>query len=555
MIDQSADDCQRRRATYHLIVLVALALAAGRIAVVTSRDNLTAFLSANDRSRWCTVATLVEQGTYVIDQQIAITDPIKRHIHPWQTIDKVRHVGADGKQHYYSSKPPLFPTAVAGVYKMVNLCSGMTLTDQPIYVARIVLALVNLPLLAIFFYATIGCIEKVGRSDWSKRVAAVACCFGTMLLPFSISLNNHLPAAAATAVAMWIYLKACQDKKANDSQRSTSPWMWGLAGVSAALAAANELPALSMTVFWFALYVWLDRKAILPFSLGIALVAIAFFGTNWIAHHSLRPPYTHRGNGDIISRWAGKDLAGKDHGEKDDEVSRVEGTDTIANASVAREAMNALSQAGLIKEDESVKLQPSDEKDRWIVLVKERQYGLLKTDSEWLLTNWDDWYEYPGTYWKDGMRRGVDRGEPSRTTYFAQATFGHHGIFSITPLWILVPFGLMAGIASGPSEYRRFASAVLVASVVCIAFYMNRPLIDRNYGGVSVCFRWLLWFAPLWLVISASVMDWFQTSPTRRGVLYSLLALSVFSVSASLESPWQSPWIFRFWQFLGWIGV
>ena len=206
MTEQSASDINTRRSVYLVLALIALALTAGRISVVTGRDGTTAFLSANDRSRWCTVASLVEHGTYAIDSQIEIVDPIRRHIHPWQTIDKVRHLGADGKQHYYISKPPLFPTAVAGIYKVVNLVTGMTLTDQPIYLARILLAIVNLPLLGIFYFATMGCIERIGTDDWSKRVAALGCCFATMLLPFAISLNNHLPAATATAVVAWIYL-------------------------------------------------------------------------------------------------------------------------------------------------------------------------------------------------------------------------------------------------------------------------------------------------------------------------------------------------------------
>ncbi|MGI9470690.1 MAG: hypothetical protein ACR2NZ_04090 [Rubripirellula sp.] len=543
MSDQDAEALRRRRATYHTLAIVALALTAGRISVVTGRDNLTAFLSANDRSRWCTVASLVEHGTYAIDKQIAIVDPVKRHIHPWQTIDKVRHVDAEGKQRYYSSKPPLFPTAIAGVYKVVNLGTGMTLTDQPIYVSRIVLALVNLPLLALFFYATLGCIERVGRGDWSKRIAAMGCCFGTMLLPFSISLNNHLPAATATAVAMWVYLIASQRKSSEEPEsesrenasRLVSPWMWGLAGVSAALAAANELPALSMTVFWFGLFAWLDRRSILPFIAGIAIVAVAFFGTNWIAHHSLRPPYAHRGNGAIIAELPGQEDSPDDR--------------------VLAEASRALTDAAIADATSELSLNSSDEAGRWIVRLDERQYALLKTESGWDLRHWDDWYEYPGTYWKDGQRRGVDKGEASRITYFAQMTVGHHGIFSLTPLWILMPLGLIAGVASGSSDYRRLALAILVATTVCFLFYLNRPLIDRNYGGVSICFRWLLWFAPLWLVVSVPVMEWFRSGVVRRGFLYALLAMSVFSMSASLETPWQSPWIYQFWLFLGWIGV
>ena len=50
---------------------------------------------------------------YEIDDVIEIRDPNTRR-RTWYTIDMVRHRGADGKQHYYSSKPPLLPTLVHG---------------------------------------------------------------------------------------------------------------------------------------------------------------------------------------------------------------------------------------------------------------------------------------------------------------------------------------------------------------------------------------------------------------------------------------------------------
>ncbi len=560
MTEQAARDIKARRSAYLIFALIALALTAGRISVVTGRDGTTAFLSANDRSRWCTVASLVEHGTYAIDSQIEIVDPVRRHIHPWQTIDKVRHLGTDDKQHYYSSKPPLFPTAVAGVYKVVNLVTGMTLTDQPIYLARILLALVNLPLLALFYFATMGCIERIGKDDWSKRMAALGCCFGTMLLPFAISLNNHLPAATATAVVAWIYLvtiggigkpnaavrasERSNKIKPNDAdsigselQRRSQVILFLVAGAGAALAAANELPALSMLVFWFGLFAWAKRDSVLPFIAGVVIVALGFFGTNWLAHQSLRPPYAHRGNGSTIAV-----------------LDSLATESTEPDETVAKEIQARLVKAGLITSTDEIEVATSDEAERWLVRSDERQFALLLAEGRWSVARWDDWYEYPNTYWKDGTRRGVDQGEPSKLVYFFQMTFGHHGLFSLTPLWLLVPIGLLAGLMRGPPESRRLMLAISVASLVCFLFYLNRPLIDRNYGGVSVCFRWLLWFAPLWLLVVTPVMAWFETTPMRRGTFYTLLALSVFSMSASMESPWQSPWIYRFWQFLGWLG-
>lgn len=527
---------RKRQSVYYVLVFVTLAIAAGRIAVVTSKDGSTAFLSANDRSRWCTVASLVEQGTYSIDKQIEISDEIMRNRRPWQTIDRVRHYDPDdGLQHSYSSKPPLFPTLVAGVYKVFNLFTGMTLSEYPIYATRILLIMINLPLLALFLYGTIDSIDRVCRGEWTRRFAALSCCFGTMILPFSISLNNHLPAAAATAVALWIYVFAAErldDSDGGESQH-VPKWLWLVAGLGASFAAANELPALSMMVFWFLLFAMLDRASIMPFFAGAAIVAIGFFGTNWIAHESLRPAYAHRGNGDLIANLD----------------SRTEN----AGVPMEQEIHDVLSNQGLINSNTNVLIKESDEDERWLVDANHQQFALLKTSSGWQLAHWDDWYEYPGSYWTGENRKGVDLGEPSRWIYFFHMTFGHHGLFSLTPIWLLVPLGLVTGLSFGPPDFRRLAFAVLVATLVCLFFYLARPEIDRNYGGVSACFRWMLWFAPLWLLMIAPVIERFAEKRERRIILVAMLALSVFSVSTALDTPWQSPWLYQFWVFLGWI--
>ena len=38
----------------------------------------------------------------------------------WNTIDKVSHVGEDGRFHFYSSKPTLLPTILAGGYMAIK---------------------------------------------------------------------------------------------------------------------------------------------------------------------------------------------------------------------------------------------------------------------------------------------------------------------------------------------------------------------------------------------------------------------------------------------------
>ena len=138
---------------YALLILVALGVVTGRIANVSSKEGDTPFLSANDRSRWCTIAALVENGTYAIDPYLEIRGA-KQNRRPWGTIDLVRHRGPDGELHYYSSKPPLLPTMIAGVYWCVSRTMGMWLSDHPMYLGRIILWLVNVPTLAIFYWCT-----------------------------------------------------------------------------------------------------------------------------------------------------------------------------------------------------------------------------------------------------------------------------------------------------------------------------------------------------------------------------------------------------------------
>ena len=528
---------QRRMTFYRMLILITLMIVAGRIASVLSREGDTAFLSANDRSRWCTVAALVEHGTYEIDEQISIQNASGRR--PWNTIDRVRHRGADGQLHYYSSKPPLFPTLVAGVYFVVQRASGMTLTEQPIYLTRVVVALVNLPMFAAMCWFTMLLIERLGVGEWPRRVAAMAICFGTMLFPFSLTLNNHLPAAMASACVMYLYLQTAHELRDEftGGTHDVSRWAWLGGGLAAGFAAANELPALSMLVLWTVMLVVLDWKSCLWFALGVAIVACGFFGTNYLAHESLLPPYAHRGDGAEIASLQGgpsPDLA--------------EVTETLARI-------------GEIEADESIDLRPSNEPERWMIQTADQRLFAVTREGEaglssarWKICLWDDWYDYPGTYWNHENRRGVDRGEPSRLAYFLQITIGHHGIFSLTPFWLLLPVGVVCSLAYGQRDFRIFVSAVTVASCVCLVFYVMRPMIDRNYGGVSCCFRWMLWFTPMWMVICIPALNECSESARTRFAVNAILALSVFSASIALDTPWQAPWLYRFWSFLGWLG-
>lgn len=96
-------------------------------------------------------------------------------------------------------------------------------------------------------------------------------------------------------------------------------------------------------------------------------------------------------------------------------------------------------------------------------------------------------------------------------------------------------------------------AAVAVLTGVCLAFYVARPLIDRNYGGVSCGFRWLFWFIPLWLIAALPAADAASRTRFRAAVCLGLLAASVFSAAWSATRPWAHPWLFDYWTGLGWL--
>lgn len=552
------DEPRNERLKMHTILIVAtLSLVAGRIATVINTEGDAAFLSANDRSRWVSVAALVEQHTFEIDELISIRT--QRGHRLWDTIDKVRHVGADGRLHYYSSKPTLLTTLVAGVYSVAREATGLNLSEHPIYMTRLLLFLINLPVLALFLVTMTLNIEFASASDLAKRLAVVASCFATMLTPFAISLNNHLFAAAATSLTLFLYLRAAE--KVHDSiagviyRPSWIPWM--IAGASAAFAVACELPALSMFALWAVLFARLYRRSIPGFCVGAAVVAAGIFGTNYWAHQSWKTPYAHRGDGQVMAefRWHEPQpgATAKELQESlEDELSSLK---PLAGASslAVRRLGNGLG------EDEFGEYEIVAEFDRGEDLPRQQQWKVRSSASEnsglhWELVQWDDWYDYPGSYWRTGRRSGVDRGEPSRTAYALQATVGYYGVFSLTPIWLLMPLGLVRRLREGPLDRRYLAAATLLATVVCFAFYVARPEIDRNYGGVSVCFRWLLWLVPLWLYAIVTELERFCESRAGRVLVTVLIAASIFSVSTSLDSPWQSPWLYRFASFLHWIG-
>lgn len=91
----------------------------------------------------------------------------------------------------------------------------------------------------------------------------------------------------------------------------------------------------------------------------------------------------------------------------------------------------------------------------------------------------------------------------------------------------------------------------LALTVVVVGFYLVK---SDNYGGFTNGLRWLMWLTPIWLTCLLPVADWLGQWRIGRWLSGIFLAISVFSVSYQLWSPWRHPWIFDLMVQLGWAG-
>ncbi len=521
-----------RTTVYSLLIVAACGSMVGRILMVRSQRGETPLLSANDRSRWATVRSLVDESTYELDEVIFRDRErtFRMRDREWYTIDLVRHRGHGGREHFYSSKPPLFPTLMAGQYWLVQRLTGMTLAEEPFYVIRLLLITTNVLPMVLFFLLLAAMVEKYGQTDWGRLFAMTVATFGTFLTTFAVTLNNHLPAAISVVIVLWAALPIWREA-------DRSWWRFAVCGFFAAFAVTNELPALSLfgllglALFWCA-----PSRTLLAFVPAAAVVAAGFFGTNYIAHGTWKPPYAHRGEGPRVLTLP--------------EVP----ADQLDAGAVPEELRQAIEASGISLSDQTG-IQPRLTAEGWVLWDPEthERLALVPDEGQLHVHQWGDWYEYEHSYWLPGRKSGVDLGEPSRAVYAFHLLFGHYGIFSLTPVWLLSAVGAGLWLLRAEPRMRGLAALVIFLTLLCLAFYILRPLQDRNYSGVSCGFRWMFWFIPMWLLTLLPAADRIASRPWwRRGAL-ALLLVSVLSASYSPLNPWTHPWLYQYWSYLGWI--
>ena len=419
-------------------LLIAIGSALLLANVLTARP----LLSANDRSRWETVWSLVERGTYQIDEIDAQPG--------WTTIDKVLHDG-----HLYSTKPPLLPTMTAGVYWGVKQTTGLDLRRQADDTTRLILLVVNWLPMTIAFIVLARIIARSTSNVTARCIVLATFCFGTLATPYATVLNNH-----SVAVVCAVFALAPALKVMNDEGHDAYDYL--IAGFWAALVPCCELPGALFGLLLFLLLCRCSLKRTALFFVPAALIPLgAYFLTNWIATGGWKPFYLYYGTEKYLFELDG---------------------------------------------------------------VK--------------------------SYWHEP--RGMDQSLDSSFTYFIHCTIGHHGIFSLSPIFLLM---LVTWCRRSWWEFSRLRPAIWLGAlltVVVLAFYLTRTQ-NYNYGGNTFGLRWMIWLVPFWTLSLVPAIERCCVARHRILVVLLLLSGSVFSSMAAARNPWASSWVFDQMDQAGWI--
>jgi hypothetical protein len=246
--------------------VIACAIIMCAIATVAPRSRDTAWGSANTKSRMATVEMLVHNGTLAIDES-----------HYRKTMDRVKING-----HIYSSKPPMFPVIIAGVYWVLNKTTGLSFAGgnkkrNPAHVTLNVIfgsGSLLLYLLALYWAAT--CVL---RDPLARLMALLSGAMGFFGVGYAVDINNHLPSAALgmSAIACVLHIRSVE--------RPAGVGWYAAAGLFIGLLPTFDIPS---TILSIILGLWLvvsDRTKALRICLPIALLPV-------IAHMALTWSYT-----------------------------------------------------------------------------------------------------------------------------------------------------------------------------------------------------------------------------------------------------------------------
>ncbi len=175
-------------------------------------------VSWNDIARTATVESLVERGVWTIDGS------------PWldATKDKVFLTGK-----FYSDKMPLLSLLGAGVYAAARFGWGASLAPGCAHSCAyfwLAFVLAGIPA-ALMIWLFFDYARRVGAPLRGALIGALAFGLGTMIFPYALVFNHHVPAAASLFASYYVL---------TTRGATTRQWLF-VAGLLAALAISFDV--------------------------------------------------------------------------------------------------------------------------------------------------------------------------------------------------------------------------------------------------------------------------------------------------------------------------
>lgn len=234
-------------------------------------------------SRLATVYSLSQHATWYIDQPDNPFTP--------QTIDKVvvrgdMTGGVVRGGRMISSKPPVMPLAMTGIYFVAHALAGYDLlaprdVDRLLVLMTILLVSMSFLFTLIFFWKTLGLID-LPVAPGLFLLSALA--FGTQLAGYSITINNHVPAAAALTIALYFAIGQITGK------HGPSRWRFIIFGFAGALVPTLDMPAgIYVAVAGCALLYRFPKHTAVWCTAGAIAPLVVHFAATWAATGGLLP--------------------------------------------------------------------------------------------------------------------------------------------------------------------------------------------------------------------------------------------------------------------------
>jgi hypothetical protein len=156
-------------------------------------------------------------------------------------------------------------------------------------------------------------------------------------------------------------------------------------------------------------------------------------------------------------------------------------------------------------------------------------------------------YLFPGSYWLSPI--GIDAMHEPKWLYVFHMVLGHHGVFSLTPVFVFSFCGVFL-----KDKLQLINRMGLFLTLYLLVLY---ALTTNNYGGQCQGLRWLFWLIPFWLISLAPAVEQGFRSRLFRVLAFAALLISVVSVGFALSGggdigPWGASWLYQFYRSIRW---